>query len=162
MGWNPPFGIWNEMENSNYIMTTQKYCSSQFETENVTLTAPVKGVLSNMKMLRTLSKVHGWGSPPSNLGEKERADVGPGAILRASHQRLHQTLPWSPAGHLVGSRDLFYNFVIRPQDFQNLTLITSLGSPDYKYNVLTTTQHSNFTKQHFHNNQLFQTTIRVK
>ena len=81
------------MENSNYIMTTQKYCSSQFETENVTLTAPVKGVLSNMKMLRTLSKVHGWGSPPSNLGEKERADVGPGAILRASHQRLHQTLP---------------------------------------------------------------------
>ena len=74
-------------------MTTQKYCSSQFIIEKVTVTGPLKGVLSNMKMLRTLSKVHGWGSPPSNLGEKKRADVGPGAILRATHQRLHQTLP---------------------------------------------------------------------
>ena len=153
MGWNPPFGIWKEMENSNYIMTTQKYFSSQFIIEKVTVRGALKGVLSNMKMLRTLSKVHGWGSPPSNLGEKKRADVGPGAILRATHHRLHQTLPWSPADLFHGI--LFYNFIIRSRDFQNLTLITSLGSPDFKYNVPTTTQHSNFTKQHFDNNQFF-------
>ena len=149
-GLKPP--IWNMKWDGKQLlyMTTQKYFSSQFIIEKVTVTGPLKGVLSNMKMLRTLSKVHGWGSPPSNLGEKKRADVGPGAILRASHQRLHQTLPWSPADLFHGI--LFYNFIIRSRDFQNLTLITSLGSPDYRYNVLTTTQHSNFTKQHFDNN----------